>query len=312
MSINIVNKIMAARKIYEKGFADGLANEKTVWGELAQETTLSSGSMKEYPMSFTQTEFQEWAGERTSTTLNTKVYGFGVKEMESFVKIPRTVFDDDVFEDDMWVNQFDDMGAAAARLPENLVIAAYQNGHSASSICVDDKPYFNDEHPVNYFDDSAGTFSNYYSAGMPLTKANYEQVYDEMMQRVTWMGLEMNLTPNVLLIPPQMRRTAMAIVGHDQVIEEHGTGVALVQNDNFGTARIVVSQRLMAKPTTWYLLAYSGKRRPVILMWRQKPEMKQGTPTDRLQYHVREIEYFGTARAGAGYSWPHYATKCVG
>lgn len=314
--ISIEQKIRLAWKTYEKGFAEGLEEETFIWRDIAQETTLASGHTKEFPMSFTHTEWREWAGERQSGIMQTKVYSFGVKEYESFVKVPATAFEDDVFDQDMWVDQFRDMGNGAARLPENLVIAAYQNGDAAGSICVDDLPYFSTSHPDNYFA-PVTPWSNLYTS-WDLTQTNFEIAYDLMRKRRTWMGIAMNIRPDTLLVPPSLERRAMKILEHAEIpfvsTNTDGSSISatMVPNDNYKKCRIVVSQDLDNQPNTWYLLSTRGRKKPVTLMWRKKPVLKKSTPTAASEDHIREVEYVGTSRAGVGFGWPHFATKCVG
>lgn len=304
--LSIADKIRLAWKVYEKGFAEGMEQETSIWQEIAAEDTLTSGHTKEFPMSFSSSEFREWTGERASGVMHTKVYSAGVKEYEVFEKVPVAAFKDDMWGDSIWLDKFRDMGAAAKRHPEIQVISAYQNGHNSNMLCVDEKPMFATDHPLNFFEPEAGVFSNYY-VGTALTTGNFEAIYDEMMLRKTWMGIEMGLMPSILLIPPQLRRTAMKILKHSEVVEDG----AAIPNDNFESAKIVISARLATQPTTWYVLAPLGRKRPVHFMWREKPVLKQETPTAQAENHIREVSYVGDARSGVYFNWPHLATKCT-
>jgi phage major head subunit gpT-like protein len=308
-TLSLSDKIRVARTVYEKDFAKGLGEADTVWQKLAKESTLSQGSVKEFPMLFAQVDFEEWAGERNSGVMNSEVYSFGVKEYQAYYRVPTTTFEDEIYLDDGTRDGFVDMGRAASALPDKLVAAAFENGDASTSICVDKMPFFSAAHPTNYFEDGSPVFSNLYT-GLDMTLDNILTVIEDMKLRKTWMGLPFKVKPNILMVHPKRGTEARDLMEEQHTIVTASTGEALYVKNKGYNKLMVIENDYLTNENDWYVLGAVGSRKPAHLLWRKKPVMKQETPTPHDENHVREMSYLVNARAGVGYDFPHLASKC--
>lgn len=68
-----------------------------------------------------------------------------------------------------------DIGAYMAYWPQKQLVTLIKNGHLATSLGYDGKPFFSNAHPLNPYNDAAGTFANIFTgaaASTPSTDPN--------------------------------------------------------------------------------------------------------------------------------------------
>lgn len=114
-----------------------------------------------------------------------------------------------------------------------------------------------------------------------LTYDNYTSVRQAMRAWVGADGAPLGITPDVLMVPPQLEGAAKLILEADFLANIQATPNAPQTNVWKNSARLVVNPWLASKPTNWWLLDTSKVIKPFGVFQRQAPTMTALTsPTD--------------------------------
>lgn len=101
-------------------------------------------------------QLREWVGDRVIKNMVSNNYSLPNKDFESTVGVKRTKILDDTYGTMSTI--FAEMGAAAARHPDEIVFALLLIG--TTELCYDGQPFFDADHPI-VVDGVATTVSNY-------------------------------------------------------------------------------------------------------------------------------------------------------
>lgn len=247
---------------------------------------------------------REWVGPRVIQNLTTRSYTLDNKKYELTLGVKRDVIEDDQY--DTYGPWIDMAGYEARKWPDKRVATVLQAGTAATEgLCFDGQFFFDTDHPVDLYDSSKGTQSNYSSSGKALTFDNYAFVRQTMMSYVGEDQLPLGIMPDTIFVPPQLEATAKIICETSTLAVSTQGGLTVVGGqDNVykGTAKVVVIPELSNQPTAWYLADCSRPIKPLIWQLRQAPEFTfRNQLTDEHVFNSDEFLYGIRARGNAGF-----------
>lgn len=295
----------ALRVTFNRVFQSAYQVAENWYGNVS--TTMPSASkLNTYGWMNNLPQMREWIGERIIHNISENVYILFNKKFELTYGVSRTEIEDDSNTLGIYNSQFEDLGKNAKKHPDQLVALALANGQN--SPCFDGQPFFGVAHPVNQYDPSLGTYSNYSANGMPLTAPNYEAVRAIIMGYKNSGGIPLGLRPTTLLVPPTLEVQAKRIVESTMVATAAGTA----PEDNMlrGTAKVLVAEELAAYPTTWYLMVTDRSVKPLVYQLRKPAEFQMLVNlTDPNVFELDEFRFGAYIRDNAGYTLPFLAYK---
>lgn len=267
----------------------------------------SSTGEEIYPWMAEIPQFREWIGDRIANDVATYDYRLKNKSFELTMQLDRDLVKNDQY--GVWIQTIvPQIAANAARKKALLVRDAMRNGHLVN--CYDGQHFFDASHPVNKFAGSGvtGTQRNYWTS-KPLTADNYAEVRAGMMTLKDASGEIMGITPNILVVPPQLETTARLILNSDIIAVGSLGGLTAVggqTNVLKGSAEPLVIQELSPDPTTWYLLDTTKGLNP--FLWQDREELQLVSlvnPTDQPVYTRKKFQFLAEIQGAAGYTmWP--------
>lgn len=254
-------------------FQAGYSETPTYWQEIATKRS-SATEQESYAWASRTAELREWFGERQMRSVGTYLQTIVNRDFESTVEVDRNKILDDTY--GIFDFPMRDLGRAARKWPDRLLLNVLQSGQSQA--CYDGQNFFDTVHPVDKFAGQVASANqqNYWSSGQALTFDNYQTVRSTMLAYKGEDGLPMGVTPNLLVVPPQLEVTARLICEGDSVAPQ--TLGAITQagaNTNVlkGTAKVLVIPELANQATTWYLMDTSKGFKPFVFQERQAPQI---------------------------------------
>ena len=255
---------------------------------------------------------REWIGDRQVKSVATKDHQLTNRDFEATVAVKRNdILDDQI---GVWTPMMSGLGEAAKKWPDVQLAAFLEAGESTAH--YDGVNFFSATHPVDLFDSSKGTYSNYYTGGSakPLSAANYQAVRAAMAQTKGEGGRILNVLPDLIIVPPALERTALTLVNADMIPGDAATGAssntAPVSNILKGSAQVLVVPELTSD-TTWYLACTKKPVKPLLFQLREPPVFVQYvSPSDPSVYARREFEYGVMARGAFSGTLPFLISKC--
>lgn len=225
-----------------------------------------------------QIKLREWIGPRQSIALAERSYRVPNRKFEATVEVDRVAIEDDNL--DVYASQiFPQLGEAVRKFPDQLLRDILQSNPEA----FDGETLFSDSHPT--FDSAGSVYDNNF--GIALSAENFNTVWSAMAAYTGEDGEPLGLMPNLLIVPPQLRRTAAEIVGATAVVKVYGdeTGsdnVAAASTVNVmqGWADVLVVPELANEGTTWYLAVTNKALKPFVYQERTPPELAMRTQPD--------------------------------
>lgn len=267
--------------------------------KFASEKT-STGEDETYAFLDRLPRMRRWVGERVWRALKSHAYTVTNADWEDGFEVERKHVEDDKL--GLYADGVSMLAAAAATWEDELATDALKNGHL--KLCFDGQFYFDTDHPIDRYDPSSGTQSNYSASGMALTDTNYRTVRQTMMAWVGADGEPLGIMPNLLVVPPQLEGMGKDIVKADR--KANGAS-----NTDAGTADLLVLPKLGADPTAWYLLDTNWPLKPVIVQVRRRPSniVMLDEPKDDNVINHKKNRYGVDARGEYGYSLWQMAYK---
>jgi phage major head subunit gpT-like protein len=265
-------------------------------------------------------QLRKWIGARQVENLKARSLAVTNEKFELTVSISRDEFEDDQY--DIYGPSVQQMGESSRMwVDQQLILPAIQNGAAAASIAksYDGVPFFSASHPVDASNPSFGSaqsnlFNSSTSGALPLTAVNYQTVRQTMMSYLGADGSPLNVIPDLLLVPPQLERTARTIVQADTIAttitEGAVSGASQQTNVLKGTADVLVWPSLSNEPTAWYLLCTNRALKPFVYQDRIAPEFAfLNAPTDPNVFLQDEYIYGVRARGAGAYGMWWLAAK---
>ena len=297
---------------YRVGFFNALTNTKTWWSRFAMEMPSDTG-VEVHEWLGNVAGFQQWKSERRFRALGRNKYALINKDWEGAgTAIPRNAILDGKLA--TYAQTFRMAGVQIAKFPDRQIADLMKNGHTAGADykCYDGRPFFDASHPVDTSDGSRGTFSNY-TTGRTLTSANLNTGIAEFSTLPDENGEVLGLAPNVLVVPPALRATALELVKSTTITNAGNT--AGVTNVNLDVVDPIVIPELAGDATankSWYL-GYVGEIMPFIRQVRMAAIFEEICGLDSEHCKLKKEVLLGAdAREAYGYTLPQLMMKFVG
>ena len=269
---------------YKTIFNKALDLTKPICSAIATEVPSSTGS-EIYAWLGAFPRLREWIGSRQIKNLAASDYSIKNKDFESTVAVPKNAIQDDQY--GVYNPMFEDMGQAAALWPDTLVFPLLKKGFSEK--CYDGKNFYDNSHKVGKL-----TVSNKGTA--KLTQVSFMAARAAMMGFKDEEGNSLNITPDLLVVPPALESKAREILLADQI---NGTS-----NITKGMAEILVVPELAGDDNAWHLLCTKKAIKPLIFQKRTAPKFtKKDSENDDNTFFNKEFIYGVDARGNAGFSF---------
>lgn len=226
----------------------------------------------------------EWIGERTVKNLALHDYEIKNKSWELTISLDRNDVEDDSI--GIYANLIQAMGESAKTHPDEIIFSLIKNGFINK--CYDGKPFFSSVHQ-----EEKSIIQN----NMGIYKLNIDTYADARASMISIKdesGNPFKVTPNLLVVPPQLEGIARQILLADKV---EGT-----TNMFKNSAELLVVPELSDNPTKWFLFDTSKPIRPLIFQQRKKTEFvsKDDIKDDNV-FNKKEFLYGADSRDNAGY-----------
>jgi len=245
-----------------------------------------------------------WLGPRTIQNLTNHDYQLTNLPYELTVGVDRDDWDDDML--GVYSPLFEEMGRAARLLPEQRTVIALQAGDT-TGLSFDGVTFFNNAHAAL---GAGGAAIDNNFAGTSLTVANYEAVRAAMRQYVGEDGEPLGVSPNQLIVPPQLEGIGKRIINGEIVPSAAGT--ASESNVWQGTAELIVMDRLANEGTTWYMADSRRAIKPMIWQNRRSPALvSMASPNDTNVFNDRQLLWGTDGRGAAGYGPFFLMARCI-
>lgn len=248
----------------------------------------STSAQNIYPFIGAMGGLREWIGNRIAGNL--KVYDFAIKnrDFEKTMVVRKKDLEDDNY--GFYANIAEGLGDAAARHPDQLVATLLEAGFTG--IGYDGAAFFSTAHP------SPSGGSNLSNKGTTaLSVSAYATARQQMMALTDDGGEILNITPNLLIVPPALEETARNILFADPVF------VSGVPQNNVwkGSANLMVMKRL-TDTNNWYLADTTQVLKGLIMQMRKQPQITAlNSLTDDSVFWRNEFVWGVDYRGEAGY-----------
>lgn len=250
---------------------------------------------------------RKWIGERMLRNVEAAGYSLVNDDYELTEEIDRN----DILDDNLGVYSplIRMMGEQSARWPDDLLLAVLQGG--TSGLAFDGQAFFSASHPVG--DPAGSTYSNLLST-TALNAANYQTARQTMMAYKGEDGKSLRITPNLLVVPPQLEATARVILNAEFIAPSSafgGNAASQMQSNVLrNSADLLVLPDLSSEADAWYLLDTSKPIMPFVFQNRKSPTFTALTdPTTENVFMRKKFVYGVDARGAAGYTLPFLALR---
>jgi phage major head subunit gpT-like protein len=253
---------------------------------------------------------RQWLGERQVQNVAARSYTLENLPWELTIAIDKFKLQDDSY--GIYAPMVSMMGLQAAKWPDYMLVDKIR---ANSELLFDGKAFFASDHPVN-FEDPSNTDVYDNDFGLALTPDNFAEVFTSMSTFKGEDGKPLGITPNLLVVPPQLKLAAMQILNSTMIAPQTFAGQTQAganQNILQGWTDLLVVPELAADDTTWYLLDTSKPIKPFFFQQRQAPVLvPRVDPTDPMVFEKHMFVYGVEARGNVGYTLPFLAARSVG
>ena len=290
------------RTLFATDFA--AAVKAQVWTEVAMEipsTTLTES----YNWFGTPPKMEDVThGEPTLAGLHAYNYSITNNLYKAAIEVARSMIEDDKL--GMVMPRVRQLGPEAARHPGELIYSLLESNGNA----YDDTAFFADTRVIG----ESANIDNLIAMGSSATVAEVQAALSAaraaMRKFQDDRGRPMNLTPNLIMVPPEMEQLMWQALNANQ-----GTITQPVIPASAQGAWSVAGFRVLVNPfltstVDWYVFHIAGALKPFVFQNRIRPALEgittpnseSGVIRDKFVYSVR-------ARYNVGYGDPRYAIK---
>lgn len=267
---------------YRTIFNQSLESTETFYEKVATKVT-SNTSREVYPWLGQMPGMREWIGDREIQNFGSNGYMLENKPYESTVSIPVDAIEDDQY--GVYKPAIQEMGRAAAKHPDELVIDAMTGGFSNK--CYDGKTFFATDHKLG-----SRTYSN--KSTLKLSRTSFRAARTSMMSIIGEKGRALGIRPDLLVISPKNEHNAKEILEASQV---DGTS-----NTDYGLAKILVVDDLAREEEQWFLFCTNRFIKPLIYQERMKVRFTYLTGEKDPNVFMSNLYVYGAkSRGTAGY-----------
>jgi len=323
----LVQKWDAYRTAWNLLFQKNLTETPTFWQRFATEVP-SHTKKNAYIWMDRLPQMQLWNGERKfqNPALRYQELENGLYELS--INVKRTEIEDDQL--GVYDAIVPDIARAARVWPDVQVAAAIQAGTTTT---VYDGQNFFDTHYVNpdkitqcvpgtayatQTNNFTSTASGTQPGALPFSAGSVATAYETMASWYGPDGLPMNIVPDLVIVPPQLKFAAKEVLaeGSELIIKQlaltSGYGAAAPSNVMRGTMDYIVLPYLANDATTWYMACTDRATKPFVWQLRDSPEQVFFTrPTDHDVFMHDEFKWGVRARGAAGFAQWFLAARCA-
>jgi phage major head subunit gpT-like protein len=258
----------------------------------------STGSQNDYAWLENFPKMRRWVGDKVIKNLKAGKYVLPNEDFEATISVKRNDIDDDNL--GIIAPQAQSAGFAAKQWPDELIMEKVNGAFTTE--CFDGQYFCDTDHPV--IDPATGLPASVSNKGVVVLScatqaaaiASYGAARTAMRKFKDDEGRPLNITPNVLLVPPALEHIALALVNNDRLDD----GKA---NPYKGTAEVVCDARLTSD-TAWFLLDTTKPIKPFIFQERKKPVPVSQTDPNSDDVFKRGVFNFSVeSRGAAGYGF---------
>jgi phage major head subunit gpT-like protein len=294
----------ALRVQFELRFSEAYGATEPWWPQLATEIP-SAAKSNVYGWLAQQILLREWVGPRQAQNLSEHSYTLANKSYEATIELDR----DEIEDDNLGVFTavaIPQLAQGAKKHTDQLIRAMLQSNAYAGPLGFDGLSLFHDSHPT--FDSAASTYDNDFD--LDLTADNFNTNWAAMASYTGEDGEPLGIMPNLLIVPPQLKRTALEIMNGTLVVQsvsESGSvvGGAAIDNALKGWANVLVIPELANAGGRWYLADVSKPLKPLIYQNRRPDEfVTRDAPNDPKVFDQKKFTYGVDNRKNVGVSLP--------
>jgi len=235
---------------------------------------------------------QKWIGDKAVKALSASGYSITNDDWEATVEVDRNDIEDDNL--GIYAPQAQMAGFSAKQLPDEIVFDLVNKAFSTQ--CYDGQYFFDTDHPVNGQSVSNKGSKKLSAASLAAAKASYGAGRTAMKKFKDDEGRPLNITPNILLVPPALEDEANTLM----TVERLEDGKA---NPYKNTAKVVVAPWLTSDDA-WFLLDTTKPVKPFIYQERKKPVfVEQTDPQADNVFNRKKYKFGAEARAAGGYGF---------
>lgn len=267
------------------------------WEKVAMKVP-SSATQNDYAWIENFPKMRKWVGDKVIKALKAGKYVLVNEDFEATVSVRRNDIEDDNL--GIYAPQAQNAGFSARQWPDELVYDKVNAAFDAE--CFDGKKFCATDHPViNPATGKAASVSNKGTAVLSCATqaaaiASLGAARAAMRKFKDDEGRPLNITPNVLLVPPALEDVAWVLLNNENLDDGK-------PNPYKGTAELVVDARLTSD-TAWFLLDTTKPVRPFIFQERKAPVFVQQTSPDNDDVFMRgEFKFGAESRGAAGYGF---------
>ena len=281
-------------------FNNAFAAAPSVWEKIAMKVPSTTGQ-NDYAWLSAFPRMRKWIGDKAIKSLEAFKYTIVNDDWEATVEVDRNDIEDDNL--GIYGPQAQMAGFSARQLPDEIVIDLANGGFA--NLCYDGQYFFDTDHEV-----AGASVSNKLTVALSVASqaaaiASYGAARTAMRKFKDEEGRPLNITPDVLLVPPALESVALALVNNDRLDD----GKANLYK---GTATVVVDARLTSD-TAWFLLDTTKPVKPFIYQERKAPVFVEQTDSQADNVFNRKKFKFGAeARAAGGYGFWQTAVGSTG
>jgi phage major head subunit gpT-like protein len=284
---NLTNIFINLKTTFNKAFDTA----PTIWEKIAM-LVPSGSSENQYNWLSYFPRMRKWVGEKAVKSLEAFKYTIVNDDWEATVEVDRNHIEDDSL--GIYAPQAQMAGYSAKQLPDEIVMDLV-NGAFAN-LCFDGQYFCDTDHSV-----AGASVSNKGTAALAASTqaaaiASFGAARTAMKKFKNDEGQPLNITPNVLLVPPALEDIANILANNDKLDDGK-------PNPYKGTVTVVADSRLTSD-TAWFLLDTTKPVKPFIYQERKKPVFVQQTdPQADDVFTRRKFKYGAEARAAGGYGF---------
>lgn len=268
-----------------------------IWEKIAMKVP-STGSQNDYAWLENFPKMRRWVGDKVMKALKAGKYVLVNEDFEATVSVKRNHIEDDNL--GIYAPQAQNAGFSAKQWPDEMVMEKVNGAFTTK--CFDDQYFCDTDHPVvNPDTGKPASVSNKGTvalscATLAAAQASFGAARTAMKKFKDDEGRPLNITPNVLLVPPALEDVANVLANNERL--EDGK-----QNPYKGTFTVVCDARLTSD-TAWFLLDTTKPVKPFIFQERKSASFVQQTDMNADDVFKRGEFNFGVeARGAAGYGF---------
>jgi phage major head subunit gpT-like protein len=256
-------------------------------------------------------QMREWLGERVVNNLAVRLQSIENRTYEDTIGVKRTDLEDDLV--GVYRPVIEELAMQAKQWPDKIVVDALQAG--TKTLGYDGQPFFDQNHPQNMDDPSSPLQSNLL-LNHDLDVDALADAIQTMMSFIGADGKPMEIVPDLLVVPPQMKFRAARLlqaelIGRDITLAT-GHGAAADTNILRGSLDLLTLPRLASDPKSYFVMCTTRAIRGLVFQNREAPEFAALTKPDDENVFMRDEFLYGVRARGAGGLGPWFLIiKCV-